>query len=375
MATQDWFTIGVEEEYLLVDRDSKALVADPPAEIFASARRTLGPQVTLEMMRSQIEVATRKHSTVADAHADLLHLRRSIAAAARGSNVAPLAVSTHPFTGWNEMLSTPRARYDRVVADLQRVGLRGMFSGMHVHIGIPNDAARIDLMNRIAPFLPVLLALSTSSPFWRGEDTGLKCYRLAVAGEWPRGGLPDVFSCWDEYDDFVDKLVKTEVIPDASMIWWLIRPSARFPTIELRIFDCCTRLDDVISIVALCQSLMRCLHRHPEINLDYRGYRRLFVDENRWRAQRFGLGATLLDWRRGCLVPIRQCVEELVELVEEDADALGCLRAVRAATSITHRGTSADVQLEIFHKAIEAGDDVDSAFRSVVEWLESETVR
>lgn len=371
----DWFTIGVEEEYLLVDQGSKALVADPPADIFASARRALGPQVSLEMMRSQIEIATRKHSTVADAHADLLHLRRAIAAAAEPFGVAPLAVSTHPFTGWNEMLSTPRARYDRVVADLQRVGLRGVFSGMHVHVGIPDNETRIDLMNRIAPFMPTLLALSTSSPFWRGEDTGLKCYRLAVAGEWPRGGLPDVFACWNEYRDFIDKLVQVEIIPDASMVWWLVRPSARFPTIELRIFDCCTRLEDAVSIVALCQSLMRCLHRRPEINHDYRGYHRLFVDENRWRAQRFGVDAGLLDWRSGCLVPIERGVNELIELVEEDADALGCLHEVRAAASIPKRGTSADVQLEIFRKAIATGDDADTAFRRVVEWLENETVR
>jgi carboxylate-amine ligase len=375
MSKQDWFTLGVEEEYLLVDRDSKALIADPPGTVFASARLVLGPQVTREMMRSQIEVATRKHGTVADVQAELRHLRRSIVDAANPFGVAPLAASTHPFTAWNEMLSTPRERYDRVVEDLKRVGLRGMFGGMHVHVGIPDDETRIDLMNRVAPFLPLLLALSTSSPFWRGEDTGLKCYRLAVAGEWPRGGIPDVFAGWSEYDDFVHQLVTAEVIPDASMVWWLIRPSARFPTIEIRITDCVTRIDDAMSIVALCQSLMRCLHRRPELNRDYAGYRRLFVDENRWRAQRFGIDASLLDWRRGCLVPMAECVQEIVDLVEEDANALGCAREVRAAAEIATRGTSADVQLAIFREAIADGAAADAAFRRVVEWLETETAR
>jgi carboxylate-amine ligase len=271
------------------------------------------------------------------------------------------------------MLSTPRERYERVVEDLKRVSLRGMFGGMHIHIGIPDEESRIDLMNRITPFLPVLLALSTSSPFWGGEDTGLKCYRLAVAGEWPRGGLPDVFSTWGEYCDFVEKLVTAEVIPDGSMVWWLIRPSAKFPTIEIRIMDCCTRLEDALSIVALCQSLMRCLARRPDVNADYAGYRRLFVDENRWRAQRFGIEAPLLDWRRGRLEPMDECVRKLIELVEEDAIALGCEREVRAAASIVTRGTSADTQLEIFRRAVTDGADTDTAFRRVIQWLENET--
>jgi carboxylate-amine ligase len=373
MPPQEWFTLGVEEEYLLVDCASKALVADPPEAIFASARRAVGTQVSREMMRSQIEVATRKHGSVADIRADLRQLRRSIATIAKPFGIAPLAASTHPFTGWNEMLATPRERYERVAADLQRVGLRGMFGGMHVHVGIPDDEMRIDLMNRITPFLPLLLALSTSSPFWRGEDTGLKSYRLAVAGEWPRGGFPDVFSCWGEYDHLIDTLVTAEVIPDATMIWWLIRPSARFPTIEIRITDCVTRLDDAMSIVALCQSLMRCLLRRPEINRDYVGYRRLFVDENRWRAQRFGVDASLLDWRRGCLVPITECVAEVIDLVEEDAEALGCVREMRAAAEIVTRGTSADIQLEIFRNATVAGDDTQAALRRVVAWLETAT--
>jgi glutamate---cysteine ligase / carboxylate-amine ligase len=370
---QDWFTLGIEEEYLLIERSSKALIADPPDAFFAAMRRVLGTQVSREMMRSQIEVATRKHGSVADAGEDLSQLRRAVASTAAPFGIAPLAASTHPFTLWSEMLSTPRERYDRVVADLQRISLRAMFGGMHVHIGIPDQEVRIDLLNRIAPYLPVLLALSTSSPFWNGEDTGLKCYRLAVAGEWPRGGIPDVFSNWNEYADFVDKLVSGEVIPDGSMVWWLIRPSSRFPTIEIRITDCCTRLEDALSIAALCQSLMRCLHRRPDVNRDYTGYRRLFVDENRWRAQRFGIEAGLLDWRRGRLVPMTECVQEIVDLVAEDAAALGCSDEVTMAASIPIRGTSADEQLRHFREAIVAGADRDVAFRRVVEWLEAQT--
>jgi carboxylate-amine ligase len=373
MSDQDWFTLGVEEEHLLIDRASKALVADPPEEIFTNARCALGRQVAREMMRSQIEIATRKHHAIETLRDNLSELRRSITAVTAPFGIAPLAVSTHPVTGWNEMISTPRKRYDRVVEELKRVSLRGMFGGMHVHVGVPDDEARIDLMNRVTPFLPVLLALSTSSPFWRGHETGLKCYRLAVAGEWPRGGFPDVLASWDEYQDFVDTLVAAKVIPDATMVWWLIRPSARFPTIEIRIFDCCTRLEDAISIVALCQSLMRCLHRRPDINRDYLGYRRLFVDENRWRAQRFGVDASLLDWRRGCLTPLAEYVRELIDLVEEDAVALGCEKEVRAVESILTHGTSADVQLDLFKAALDEGVDVDTAFRRVIGWLETET--
>ena len=241
------FTIGIEEEYLLVDRKSRDLANDPPAEMLAECQRRAAGQVSPEFLRAQIEVGTTVCQSLAGARAELAHLRRSVAEVAANHGLAPMAAATHPFARWEAQRTTERVRYRSLESDLQGVGRRLAICGMHVHIGIPDDELRIDLLNQASYFLPHLLALSTSSPFWQGDNTGLKSYRLAVFDEMPRTGTPERFASWGEYRRHVDILVGAGLIEDATKLWWDLRPSDRFPTLEMRITDCCTTLEDTLS--------------------------------------------------------------------------------------------------------------------------------
>ena len=297
------FTIGIEEEYFLVSRQSRDIVAEPPDGMMEDCLGLLEGQVGPEFLRSQIEVGTRVCSSLAEARTDLARLRATVAAVADRHGLAPLAASTHPFAQWDAQKPTDKERYSLLAQDLQGVGRRLVICGMHVHVGIEDEEQRIDLMNQVAYFLPHLLALSTSSPFWRGRDTGLKSYRISVFNELPRTGLPEYFDSWGEYQRQVNRLVRAGLIEDASKLWWDIRPSARFPTLEMRITDVCTRLDDAIAIAAIFRCLLRMLYRLRRRNQRWRIYPRMLVDENRWRAQRYGLDAGLVDFGRGAVVP------------------------------------------------------------------------
>jgi carboxylate-amine ligase len=246
--------------------------------------------------------------------------------------------------------------------------------GMHVHAAIEDDELRIDLMNQVRYFLPHLLVLSTSSPFWEGEDTGLKSYRLAIVQEMPRTGLPGRFAGWDEYRATVDVLVKAKVIEDATKIWWDLRPSARFPTLEMRITDVCTRMSDGLAIAALYLSLCRMLYRLRRANQSWRTYPVFLLEENRWRAQRYGVGGTLFDFGKGELVAFADLLEELIALVAEDAAALGCAEEVAHAPTILARGTSADRQIADYKCAREEGLGHEEALKSVVDKLIVATV-
>src|SRR5512145_36322 len=255
------FTVGIEEEYLLVDRATRDLVSDMPKALFAACEAALRGQVAPEFLRSQIEVGTRVHASPPAAGAELATLRKTIGGLAAEHGLAPVAASTHPFAHWGAQQPTERARYQAIARDLAGVGRRLVVCGMHVHAGIADDELRIDLMNQARYFLPHLLVLSTSSPFAEGEDTGLKCYRLAAYNELPRTGLPGRFGSWEEYRRTVDVLVRNGVIEDASKIWWDLRPSARFPTLEMRITDVCPLLADGITIAALFRCILRMLYR------------------------------------------------------------------------------------------------------------------
>jgi carboxylate-amine ligase len=245
---------------------------------------------------------------------------------------------------------------------------------MHVHIGIEDEDLRIDLMSQVAYFLPHLLALSTSSPFWRGEDTGLKSYRISVFQELPRTGLPEVFASWSEYQRHVQILVQAGLIEDASKFWWDIRPSARFPTLEMRVTDVCTRLDDGLAIAALYRCLLRMLWRLRRSNQRWRIYARMLVYENRWRAQRYGHDEGMVDFGKGVVVPYRDLLEEIIDLVAPDAAHFGCEAEVAHARTILERGTSADRQRQVYREAIASGAKPAEALKRVVAWLIEETV-
>lgn len=374
-AAEPDFTLGIEEEYFLVDRRTRDVSGDPPPEMLAECEALLAGQVGPEFLRSQIEVGTRVCATLAEARADLRHLRGTVAAVAARHGLAPIAAATHPFARWDAQKTTERRRYADLRDDLQGVGRRLAICGLHVHIGIPDDELRIDLLNQASYFLPHLLALSTSSPFWRGEDTGLKSYRLAVFDELPRTGMPERFDSWGEYRRHVDILRGAGLIEDATKLWWDLRPSERFPTLEMRIADSCTALDDALSIAALFRCLLRMLWRLKRQNQRWRIYARMLLDENRWRAQRYGIDRGLVDFGRGAIVPYAELLEEILALIEEDAGHFGCLDEAAHAREILARGTSAHRQLAVFKTAREKGATRAQALTAIVDWLIEETVR
>jgi carboxylate-amine ligase len=375
MTAEPAFTIGLEEEYHLVDRASRDLVDDPPAAMLSECETLLAGQVSPEFLRSQIEVATRICSSTAEARADLAHLRSTVAAVAERHGMAPVAASTHPFALWDLQKPTARERYAVLHRDMQGVARRLVICGLHVHVGIDEDELRIDLMNQIRYFLPHLLALSTSSPFWEGEDTGLKSFRVSVFDGMPRTGLPEQFESYGEYRRHVDVLTGAGLIEDASKLWWDIRPSARFPTLEMRITDICTRLDDGIAIAALFRCLLRMLWRLKRNNQRWRIYARMLVNENRWRAQRYGIDEGLVDFGKREIVPYADLLDEIIALTAEDAAHFGCEAEIAHARTILARGTSAHAQRRIYEAALGAGAAKSEALKAVVDWLIEETQR
>jgi glutamate---cysteine ligase / carboxylate-amine ligase len=369
------FTLGIEEEYFLVDRATRDVVTDPSDAMLAEYEALLGTQVSREFLRSQIEVGTRVCTSIDEARADLQRLRGTIASVAGRHGMAPVAAATHPFARWDAQRTTERGRYRSLEADLQGVGRRLVICGLHVHIGIPDDELRIDLLNQASYFLPHLLALSTSSPFWQGENTGLKSYRLAVFDEMPRTGAPERFASWGEYRRHVDILVGAGLIEDATKLWWDLRPSERFPTLEMRITDCCTTLEDALSIAALFRCLLRMLWRLKRENQRWRLYSRMLIDENRWRAQRYGFDQGLVDFGKGEIVPYAELLDEILALIDQDARHFGCLEEVGHAREILARGTSAHRQLAVFDRALAEGGSRQGALAAVVDWLIEETAR
>ena len=375
MSAEPEFTLGIEEEYFLVDRATRDVVGDPPDAMLAECETLLAGQVSPEFLRSQIEIGTRVCANLEDARTELRRLRATVAAVAARYGMAPVAAATHPFARWDRQKTTDRIRYASLQDDLQGVGRRLAICGLHVHIGIPEDELRIDLLNQASYFLPHLLALSTSSPFWRGENTGLKSYRIAVFDEMPRTGTPERFASWGEYRRHVDILIAAGLIEDATKLWWDLRPSERFPTLEMRVTDSCTTLEDSLSIAALFRCLLRMLWRLKRESQRWRIYARMLIDENRWLAQRYGTDRGLVDFGRGTIFPYAELLEEILALVDQDARHFGCLDEVLHAREILARGTSAHRQLAVFEEAVSAGATRPEALAAVVDWLIEETVR
>ena len=369
------FTMGVEEEYLLVDKETRALIVDPPKSLMSECEALCGTQVTSELLRSQIEIGTKVCNNVQEAHDDLVRLRRIIVDVANNHGLAPIAASTHPFSSWLDQKQTEKDRYSALTLEMQGAARRLLICGMHVHVGIEDNEVRIDLMNQMSYFLPHLLALSCSSPFWEGIDTGLKSYRLTVFDALPRTGLPERFASYSEYQRHVSILMDAGLIEDSTRIWWDLRPSARFPTIETRIMDVCTRVDDAIALAALLVCTMRMLYRLRTANQRWRIYTPMLIRENRWRAMRYSFDEGLIDLARGRVVPFDELLEELLGLIAEDAEALGCTKELGNVRNILARGTSAHRQLKTFELERAGGADVEQALRAVVDRLIEDTVK
>lgn len=362
-------TIGVEEEYLLVDCQSRDLVNDPPPELMKTCVELTGGKVSPELMRSQIEVGSKVCHSVQEAREELSRLRKTIVEVCGNYGYAPIAVSTHPFAKWQEQKQTKKERYSALAHEMQAAASRLLICGMHTHVGIADQELRIDLMNQLSYFLPHLLALSCSSPFWEGRDMGLKSYRITVFDGLPRTGLPEQFDSYAEYQRHVDVLTNAGVVKDASAIWWDLRPSARFPTLETRIMDVCTHLDDAISLVSLNLCLLRMLYRLRRNNQRWRVYAQMLIDENRWRAMRYSFDEGLIDFAKGQIVPYEHLLDELIEFVQEDAVELECIAEIEHLRTILKRGTSAHQQLQVYRKALSEGNTEEEALKAVVDWL------
>ncbi len=362
------FTIGIEEEYLLVDKETLAL-AHAPDSLIDACKQDLEGKVSPEFLQCQIEIGTGVCHTIGEARNDLAHLRRTVAWHADAYGLAPIAASCHPFADWKDQHHTDKARYNKLRRDLAGVARRMLICGMHVHVGIPDEEMRIKLVNQLKYFLPHLHALSTSSPYWQGDDTGMNSYRLTVFDNLPRTGLPPYMKDWGQFRSTVDTLIELDLIEDASKIWWDLRPSSKFPTIESRICDVAPRMEVTLTLAALTQCLTRMLWRKSMDGNGWRVVQNFMVGENRWRAQRYGVSEGLIDFGRKALIPFSQAVDEILELIAEDAQALNCVAEVEAARSILSNGTSSDQQRAVYAQAVKDGAAKQEALKAVVTAL------
>lgn len=365
------FSIGIEEEYLLVDLETLDLV-EASEDLMADCRAELAGQVSPEFLQCQIEIGTKVCQNIHEARDDLKRLRSCVKRVADKYGMAPIAASCHPSADYSHQHHTDRQRYNDLYRDLAGVARRLLICGQHVHVGIEDDEARIDLMSQFSYFLPHLLALSASSPFWKGKDTGLASYRLTVFDNLPRTGLPPSFSSWSEFERSVQMIVSTGAIEDATKVWWDLRPSGRFPTLESRICDVSPRIEDTLTIAALTQCIMRMLWRLRRNNQRWRIYDRFLVGENRWRAQRYGVNQGLIDFGARVVTPVPELVDELIDLVREDAEYLNCQAEIERAREIATHGSSSDRQRLVYKKTIEAGASDKAALRAVVGSLVAE---
>ena len=374
MADEPAWSIGIEEEYLLVERESGELVTEQPPGLMEKVADLRYGLVSRELFSSQIEIGTGICTNMKYLRADIGLMRLAVAEAAGEHGLAPIAASAHPFARWHQQRYSEGERYRALTEDLQGVTRRLVISGMHVHVGIEDPDLRIDLMGQATYFLPHLLALSTSSPFWEGRDTGLKSYRMSVIGTLPRTGLPEKFDSWSDFKRHVEMLVRAGIIEDSSMVWWDIRPSERYPTLEMRVTDLPTRMEDAIAIASMYVCVLRMLWRLGLENRRWRSYANSLLSENLWRAQRYGVGDRLIDFGKAELVPLPDLVEELIELLRPDAEALGCVVELEHTRTICRRGTSADRQLAVYKEALNAGATDDEALKAVVNTLIADTV-
>ncbi len=366
------YQFGIEEEYFLADAKTRG-TPRRTVKAFHEAARTRLPRAERELLQSQIEVSTPPSTSFAEARETLAALRSGLAEVGQSHGILVLAAGTHPVARWTRQANTQKDRYEKLLDELRMLARRNVVCGMHVHVEVPRPETRVDLMNRLLPFMPLLLALSTSSPFWQGRNTGLAAYRMSAFGEMPRTGLPDLFASMGEYERYVRVMTRAGAISDASFLWWTLRPSIRYPTLELRVADSCTRLDDTLAIAALYRCLVRLADRRPDLNRGVTGASRAIAAENMWRAQRNGVRAEIIEEEPGVATPIHAYLDATLALVAEDAHALGCEREVAGLRGIVAEGTSADRQLATFAEARARGLAERDAIGAVVDWLAATT--
>jgi carboxylate-amine ligase len=363
------FRFGMEEEYFVVDRRTGSIKGDLPKEFMRGAKKKLGPNLMYELLQSQIEVATDPVTSPADARGQLRHFRTTLSEMGQACNVGIVAAGSHPLALPHEQRVTRKKRYAQIIEDLGMVGIANPVCGLHVHVEVPEPDLRVDLMYRVAPFIPVLLALSTSSPFWACCETGLLGYRNAANDMMPRSGAPEMFESLSDYESYVRALIEAKIIPDATYIWWALRPSLKHPTLELRICDSCTSIDDAVAIASLYRALVRHLVRHPQFNTRLTAVNRALAEENRWRAQRYGIDGTLIDESTHKAVSFDAVLEELLCALEDDIDALGARPEIEHLRTIQARGTSAHQQLSLYRALRRQRIPPKQSMRTVSKWL------
>lgn len=360
------FTIGIEEEYQVIDPDSRELTSHDQ-KIVEAAAREIEDQVKAEMHQAVVEVGTNICKNIDEARDEVYKLRRHISEVAGGLGLKIGAAGTHPFSEWQKQLITQHPRYDEIVSELQDAARSNLIFGLHVHVGIEERQMALHIANSIRYFLPHLYALSTNSPFWEGRNTGFKSFRSKVFDKFPRTGIPDYFDSIAEYDSFVNLLVKTRCIDNAKKIWWDIRVHPFYPTIEIRICDVPLTAQETIAIAALVQALVAKLYKLRQGNMNFMIYKRALINENKWRASRFGLDGKLIDFGKEEEVDTRDLILEILDFVDDVADDLGCREALEYIPEILDRGTGADRQLKVFE---ETGD-----LQKVVDFILKETLK
>jgi glutamate---cysteine ligase / carboxylate-amine ligase len=362
----DQFTLGIEEEFQIIDPVSRELKSHV-SEILDEGKLLLGEKIKPEMIQSMIEVGTGVCKNIQEAREDISKLRCIISGLAKQKGMAIVAASTHPFSKWSEQEIFDDERYEFIVQELQMVARSLLIFGLHVHVGIESPERRVQIMNAARYFLPHVLAMTTSSPFWLGHNTGLKSYRSEVFKKFPRTDIPDHFDSYASFERYVNLLIEMNCIDNAKKIYWDLRPHPFFPTLEFRVCDIPTRVDDTIAVAALFQAIVAKLHWLIDRNLGFRLYRRMWIQENKWRAVRYGLEGKLLDLGKQKEVPVRDLIYELLDFVDDVLDDLGSRREVEHIHTILARGTSADEQLKVWE---ESGHD----FKAVVDMLLTNTL-
>lgn len=362
---QPTFTIGIEEEYQVVDPETRDLRSHISAEILEKGKKLLHERVKAEMHQSVVEVGTGICKDITEARRDVMEIRRGIIGLARENGLRLAAAGTHPFADWRQQEIYPDERYHTIVEDLKMVARANLIFGLHVHVGVEDREVAMHLMNAARYFLPHILALSTNSPFWLGMDTGLKSYRCKVFDKFPRTNVPDYFPSWGEYESFINLLVQTNCIDNAKKIWWDIRPHPHFTTLEFRVCDVPMRVDETIAIAALVQATVAKLYKLHAANTGFRLYRRALIMENKWRAARYGLDGKLIDFGKKTEVPLRELMLEYLELIDDVVDELGSRVELQYIHKMLEMGSGADRQLRVFQ---ETGD-----LKRVVDYIIAET--
>lgn len=354
------YTLGIEEEFQIVDPATRELRSHV-SEILAEGRMLLGEQIKPEMIQSTVEVGTGVCRNIQEARVEIIRLRSIVSHLARKQGLAIVAASTHPFSHWLDQKIYEDKRYELLVEEVQVIARSLLIFGLHVHVGVEDRERAIHIMNAARYFLPHVLALSTSSPFWLGINTGFKSYRSEIFKKFPRTDIPDHFDSYASFERYVDLLIRTNCIDNGKKIWWDVRPHPFFPTLEFRVCDIPTRVDDTIAIAALFQAIVAKLDKLIEQNLGFRLYRRMLIQENKWRAVRYGLDGKLIDFGKQKEVPVRDLIRELLQFVDDVVDELGSRREIEHIHRILERGTSAEEQLRVYR---ETGD-----LRAVVDRL------